>query len=87
MDLVDGYIWFWVLENMKNKIQEKAGTVETSLSESWESCPFLARERKSFESFQPAHSAAVHYETQQENLERGLATRRLNLENSIKQSH
>ena len=84
--LVDGYIWFWVLENMKNKIQGETGITGNSVSNHGEACPFLARERKTFEGFQPGYSTTSHIATQQEDLEPRLVTRRLNLENSIKQS-
>src|SRR5512136_2913252 len=55
--LVDGYIWFWVLENMKNKIQEGAMPSGFSLNNDRETCPFLFQERRPANGSQPNYNS------------------------------
>jgi hypothetical protein len=43
VSLTDGYIWFWVLENMKGKIQEETGKQHRKdMAKCSESCPLLS---------------------------------------------
>ena len=47
--LLDGYIWFWVLENMRNKIQRETETAVNPKG-SIETCPLLNGNKHSLDS-------------------------------------
>jgi len=68
--LVDGYIWFWVLENMKNKIQGDSIVYEHSLDKQKEGCPLAAQKSKSIEDFQPDYNSLFGFSSRHENLHR-----------------
>lgn len=64
--LVDGYIWFWVLENMRNKIQGEATGSGNTFNTQREYCPFFAGEKALPEFFRPDYPAAWRIDTGKE---------------------
>ncbi len=81
--LIDGYIWFWVLENMKNKIQEGTKPSEPLLNSRREFCPFLSVPGKRLEGF-PTESHAEGFTADQNRMQADPVTNRLSLEKSFK---
>lgn len=84
--LVDGYIWFWVLENMKNKIQGEAKPMGISLSSRRESCPLLFQERALYGGLKAEYPSSMHLTTQPDDLKKDFVTGSLNLERSVEHS-
>jgi len=83
---IDGYIWFWVLENMKNKIQGEAGLTGVSASH-LETCPLLSRERKPAGGvFQQTYPVSSNFSSEKEILRPETLAHHLSLNNTGEQS-
>jgi len=81
--LVDGYIWFWVLENMKNKLQGETSTSGAAPNSRLESCPFINHDKKASERWQPAYSNITSFSPKSGELKPGLVAEKLELDNRV----
>jgi hypothetical protein len=84
--LVDGYIWFWVLENMKTRIQGEGDRVGIPSSNRRVSSPSLPQNGQALTGLPSANPAAIHVTTQLDGLKKDFVTDSLKLEMIVQDS-
>jgi hypothetical protein len=82
--LIDGYIWFWVLENMKNKIQGETLTARKDVVKPAAECPWLSRNKRLVEEYKPEYTILYRYSDGESNGQNELVKNQVTPETTVR---